>query len=102
VIERGMAVPAEDGGVIGCARRKMTLVGQSWVERPVCWAESNGPKGRQGRFQWETEENGGRPHEGLGRNQRIKKMDCINGFLIYFKDLGFESKDSNTFKPNLN
>jgi hypothetical protein len=27
------------------------------------------------------------PQGGFGRKQRIKKMGCINGFRIYFKDL---------------
>jgi preprotein translocase subunit SecB len=28
-------------------------------------------------------------------------MGCINGFRIYFKDLGFKSKDSNICNRNL-
>jgi hypothetical protein len=49
----------------------------------------------------DREKNGGERHEGMGRNQRIKKMGCLNGFPIYFKVLGFKLNDSNTFKPNL-
>jgi hypothetical protein len=47
----------------------------------------------------ERKDNG--PQGGLGPKQRIKKMGCINGFRIYFKDLSSKKiKDLNTCKPN--
>jgi hypothetical protein len=49
----------------------------------------------------DSRENGCGPQEGMGWKQGIKQMGCINGFWIYYKDLGFKSNDSNIFNQNL-
>jgi hypothetical protein len=73
------------GGFAFGRRRKTTRVGRSW-------AECTRPKGQRGRFRWEVEKNGG-AHEGMGRNQRIKKNWLFKWFQIY---LGFRIQ--NIFK----
>jgi hypothetical protein len=84
-----VAAPVEGDGLAFDRRRKTTRVIHSM-------AECTRPKDRWGRFRWETEKNGGGPHEGLGRNQRIKKNRMFKWFQIY---LGFKNQRiQNIFK----
>jgi hypothetical protein len=63
----GATALAEGGGLAFSRRRKTTRVSQSW---PKC----TGPVSVGDR------KNGGRPHEGMCKNQRIKK----NGLFKWF------------------
>jgi hypothetical protein len=75
--------PLAAGGAAALAKGNILAIDQRRKKSWVAWscAECTGPKGRQGRFQWETEiENGGGPHEGMGRNQRIKKNRLFKWF----------------------
>jgi hypothetical protein len=68
----------------GLERPAKWKINENGLEAGLGWS---GLWGRAGPTLGKIERKDNGPQGGLGPKQRIKKMGCINGFRIYFKDL---------------